>query len=65
MSTVKVAVSHHEAEVVELRADRELAVEYLKTVIESLDDLEAHAQACWRCASWPRPAVAWARWRVF
>lgn len=32
------AASHHEAEVVELRANRELAVEYLKVAIESLSD---------------------------
>ncbi len=36
----KGAVSHHEAEVAELRADRELAVEYLKAAMESLDDPE-------------------------
>ena len=29
---------HHDAEVAELRADRELAVEYLKAAMESLDD---------------------------
>ena len=32
------AISHHEREVEELRADRELAVEYLKAAMESLDD---------------------------
>ena len=32
------AISHHEREVAELRADRELAVEYLKAAMESLDD---------------------------
>ncbi len=31
-------VSHHEREVDELRADRELAIEYLKAAMESLDD---------------------------
>lgn len=31
------AVSHHDREVEELRADRQLAVEYLKTAMESLD----------------------------
>ena len=35
------AVSHHEKEVAELRADRELAVEYLKAAMEALDDPEA------------------------
>ena len=37
------AVSHHEREVTELRADRELAVEYLKVAMASLDDLEDRA----------------------
>lgn len=32
------AVSHHDREVAELRADRELAVEYLKAAMEGLDD---------------------------
>jgi probable addiction module antidote protein len=32
------ALSHHAREVAELRADRELAVEYLKVAMESLDD---------------------------
>lgn len=43
VSKVKAAVSHHEAEVAELRADRELAVEYLKAAMESLDDPEGRA----------------------
>lgn len=43
MSKVKAAVSHHEAEVAELRADRELAAEYLKAAMESLDDPEDRA----------------------
>ncbi|HWG19789.1 MAG TPA: hypothetical protein VG225_04600 [Terracidiphilus sp.] len=34
------AVSHHEREVEELRADREFALEYLKLALESLDDAE-------------------------
>lgn len=38
MSKFKGEVSHHEAEVAELRANRELAVEYLKAAMESLDD---------------------------
>lgn len=37
------AVSHHEAEVLELRADREMAVEYLKAAMESLDDPDNRA----------------------
>jgi probable addiction module antidote protein len=40
---VKAAVSHHELEVAELRADRELAVEYLKAAMESLDDPDDRA----------------------
>lgn len=43
MSKLKAAVSHHEAEVTELRADRELAVEYLKAAMESLDDPDDRA----------------------
>lgn len=40
---LKAAVSHHEREVSELRADRELAVEYLKTAMESLDNPDDRA----------------------
>jgi len=39
----KAAVSHHDREVAELRADRELAVEYLKAAMESLDDPDDRA----------------------
>lgn len=39
----KAAVSHHEREVAELRADRELAVAYLKAAMESLDNPEDRA----------------------
>ena len=39
----KAAVSHHEAEVRELRADPELAVAYLKAAMASLDDPEDRA----------------------
>ena len=35
---LKAAVSHRAREVAELRADRELAVEYLKAAMESLDN---------------------------
>lgn len=35
MSKVKGAVSHHERELAECSADRELAVEYLKAKMES------------------------------
>jgi len=37
------ASSHHEREVAELRADRDLAVEYLKAAMESLDDPDDRA----------------------
>jgi probable addiction module antidote protein len=37
------AVSHHEREIAELRADHELAVEYLKAAMESLDNPDDRA----------------------
>ena len=40
---VAAAVSHHEREVTELRTDRELAVEYLKAAMESLDNPDDRA----------------------
>jgi probable addiction module antidote protein len=40
---IQAAVSHHDREVAELRADRELAVAYLKAALESLDDPEDRA----------------------
>lgn len=43
MRKIKSAVSHHEMEIAELRADRELAVAYLKAAMESLDDPEDRA----------------------
>ena len=43
MKQPKSVTSHHESEVVELRADRDLAVEYLKAAMESLDDPENRA----------------------
>jgi probable addiction module antidote protein len=43
MSKLKGVVSHHEAEVAELRNDRELAVEYLKAAMESLDNPDHRA----------------------
>jgi probable addiction module antidote protein len=39
----KAAASHHEREVDELRADHELAVEYLKAAMESLDNPDDRA----------------------
>jgi probable addiction module antidote protein len=43
MSKLEGVVSHHKSEVAELRADRELAVEYLKAAMESLDDPDDRA----------------------
>ena len=43
MSRLQGVVSHHDREIAELRADRELAVEYLKAAMESLDDPEDRA----------------------
>lgn len=43
MSKLKGVVSHHDREIAELRADRELAVEYLKAAMESLDNPEDRA----------------------
>lgn len=40
---ISAAIPHHQREVEELRADRELAVEYLKAAMESLDDPEDRA----------------------
>lgn len=43
MKHPKGVISHHESEVAELRADRDLAVEYLKAAMESLDDPDNRA----------------------
>lgn len=43
MSNLKGVISHHEREIAELRIDRELAVEYLKAAMESLDYPEGRA----------------------
>jgi len=40
---IAAAVSHHDREVAELRADSELAVEYLKAAMESLVDPDDRA----------------------
>ena len=40
---ISAATPHHAREVEELRADHELAVEYLKAAMESLDDPDARA----------------------
>ena len=38
MTELKGVTSHHDAEVAELRANRDLAVEYLRVAMTSLDD---------------------------
>jgi probable addiction module antidote protein len=43
MKRLKGARSHHDAEVAELAANRELAIEYLKAALESLDDPDDRA----------------------
>ncbi len=43
MSKLRGTVSHHDAEIAELQADRELAIEYLKAAMESLDNPEDRA----------------------
>ena len=43
MSRVQGAVSQHERELAELRADRELAVEYLRAALQSLDNPQDRA----------------------
>ncbi len=43
MKRLKGSRSHHEAEIAELAANRELAMEYLKAALESLDDPEDRA----------------------
>lgn len=43
MNKLKAVISHHDREVAELRADRQLAVEYLKAAMESLDDPDDRA----------------------
>lgn len=43
MSHLKGVISHHEREIAELRADRELAIEYLRAAMESLDQPESRA----------------------
>lgn len=43
MSKLKGAISHREREIAELRADRDLAVEYLKAAMSSLDDPDDRA----------------------
>jgi probable addiction module antidote protein len=43
MRKIKASRSHREAEIAELAADRELAAEYLKAALESLDDPQDRA----------------------
>lgn len=43
MKSTKACTSHHQLEVESLREDRELAIEYLKVAMESIDDPEDRA----------------------
>lgn len=43
MTILKGAVSHHARELAELAEDRELAIEYLKAAMQSLDDPQERA----------------------
>lgn len=43
MNKLKGVASHHEAEIAELKNDRELAIEYLKAAMESLDNPDDRA----------------------
>lgn len=43
MKKLKGVVSHHDSEIAELQADRELAIQYLKVAMESLDDPDDRA----------------------
>ena len=43
MKRLKASRSHHEAEIVELAGNRELAVEYLREALQSLDDPDDRA----------------------
>ncbi len=47
---LKAAVSHYDREMSELRADRELAVKYLKAAMESLDNPDDRAAGLLRFA---------------
>ena len=56
---VSAAVFHHEREVAELRADRELAVEYLKAAMESLDDPDNRAAGFLGLRTWQKPTAGY------
>jgi len=61
MTHLKGAISHHEREIAELRADRDLASEYLKAAIEALDHPDsrpAARPAYSHCAPWRKRMVA-------
>jgi hypothetical protein len=45
MTQPKGAVSHHDAEIAELRADPDLAAAYASVATESLGHLDSHAAA--------------------
>lgn len=54
-------VSHHEREVEELRADRELAVEYLKAAMKSLDNPDDRAAGLLALRTVAEATVDWVR----
>jgi hypothetical protein len=62
MNKLKGAVSHHDAEVAELRADRDLAVEYLKAAMESLDNPDDRAAGLLALRTVAEAYAGWARW---
>lgn len=48
-------VSHQNRKIAELRADRELAIEYLKAAMESLDNPDDRAGGLMAYARWQKP----------
>jgi hypothetical protein len=54
----KASRSHHEAEIAELAANRELAAEYLRRPCNRWTIPKIARRACWRCAGWPKPMAA-------
>jgi len=58
-TSMKNAMAHHEVELAELRADRELAVEYLKAAMETQDNPDDRTAVCSRRAPWRKPLADW------
>jgi len=63
MSKLKGVVSHHEREVAELCADRELAIQYLKARWKRSTIPTIGRAACWRCAPLRKPMAGLGPWR--